>query len=430
MPDLALGIVEPREAVAAFERRGQLEPSFRWQDVWAEEHARAFAVAGVQRLDVLQVFQEELGAALSDGRSLADFRKAITPRLTAKGWWGDIEIKDAATGETRVTTFDNRRLQLIFDVNLRQSYAAGQWAAIERNKGRQPYVMYVTMRDERVRASHRAWDGVVLPIDHPWWDTHTPMCGWRCRCRVVAMAEKDITRRQAAGLPVQRDAPAEQFIPYVNPGTGEIQAVARGVDPGFGYRKGRGVERDAALHEAALRKALASPPLAAAMAVAQAQTSAPLLVSAASRRFRSFVDDVLDAGRPSASGRLALLGAVPPPAVRALASQGTALPAAVVGVTDVDVLRTLRADGAVSAEVYRRLPELLSKATALVQDPSTGSALYWVIDLMGADGAGTTLLARADVPAAGRPSPLLLRSLQAVDAQTLRTRYRLVWGRL
>lgn len=443
MPALNLGVVEPKDAVAAFERRGQLQPSFRWQDVWAEEHGRAFAVAGVMRLDVLQIFKDEVDAALRDGRSLAEFSKAIMPRLTAKGFWGDVEITDPATGEVRETRFDPRRLQLIFDMNLRQSYSAGQWAAIERNKARMPFVTYLTMRDERVRASHRPWDGVTLPVDDVWWESHTPPCGWRCRCRVKAGSAKDIERRRAAGLPVKTAAPPAQFIPYVNPSSGEISPVARGVDPGFGYRKSSSGERDAQLHEASLRKAIASYPLAAATTIAQAQADFPAFVATATRRFGKFVDQVVEAGQ--ASGQVRFIGALAPGAVRALQGQDIELASAVVAVRDVDVLHALRDSkaakaAAISPSVYRRLPELLARATAVILEVgSTPPALLYVVDLVGEDGQVAKLVVQLDMPVkirvedARRAVPLnLVRTATVMDSQALqdRTRYQLLWGRL
>lgn len=443
MAGAKLGLVEPKDAVAAFERRGQLQPSFRWQNVWADEHSRAFAVAGVMRLDVLQIFKDEVDAAVRDGRSLAEFSKAILPRLTAKGFWGDVEVTDPATGETRVSRFDYRRLQLIFDMNLRQSYSTGQWAAIERNKARMPFVTYLTMRDEYVRISHRPWDGVTLTVDDPWWDSHTPPCGWRCRCKVRSGSAKDIERRRAAGLPVKTVAPPVQFMPYVNPTSGEISPVARGVDPGFGYRKSTSGERDAQLHEASLRKALSSYPMAGATALAQAQADFPAFVASTTRRFGQFVDQVVDAGR--ASGQVRFIGALTPGAVRALESQGTELASAVVAVRDVDVLHALRDSKAdkpagISPSIYRRLPELLARAQAvLLEVGSTPPALLYVVDLVGEDGRVDKLVVQLDGPIkirvedARRAVPLnLVRTATVMDPQALqdRTRYQLLWGRL
>ena len=236
---LRLGVVEPRQAVAAFERRDLLLPSFRWQDVWQEEHARGVAVAGIMRQDLLQLFADELAQVVAAKSNLRQFRDSIQPALEKAGFWGDVEITDPVTGEKRITRFNDRRLRLIYDVNLRGSQAAGQWERIEATKAIKPLIMYRTMRDEFVRASHRPWDGLVLPVDAPFWQTHFPPNGWRCRCKAFAVSEKDVAAYKAAGYDIKREAPAEQLVEFVNRRTGSIEQIPRGVDPGFAWNPGR-----------------------------------------------------------------------------------------------------------------------------------------------------------------------------------------------
>ena len=238
-PGFKIGSAEPVDAFAAFSQRQLLAPSFRWEDVYQEEHAAAFAVSGVAQADVLAVFRAGIDNALAGGGNLADFAKALKPQLVAKGWWGDVEITDPATGDTRIGRFDDARLKLIYDVNLRQSYAAGRWARSERTAAAKPLMMYRTMRDERVRHSHALWDGVVLPVGHPFWDTHYPPNGWRCRCRAFALSERDVARYEGDGVVVKRDAPPVAYTEFVNRGTGEVSKVPVGIDPGFAYNPGK-----------------------------------------------------------------------------------------------------------------------------------------------------------------------------------------------
>lgn len=242
----ALGAIAPDDAIAAFEARGLLRPSFRWQEVWQAEHARAFAVAGVMRLDILTLIRDQVDAAVKGGTDFADFHKQLKRQLVAKGWWGNIEITDPSTGEVRKTKFNSQRLELIFDVNMRQSHAAGRWARAMRS--RKPYMMYSTMRDERVRASHKPWDRLVLPKTHPWWDTHYPPNGWRCRCTAFEIDDAGIEKLRAAGVKVQTEAPATTWVEFENKSTGQVERVPRGIDPGFAYNPGKvhveqGVER-------------------------------------------------------------------------------------------------------------------------------------------------------------------------------------------
>jgi hypothetical protein len=74
------------------------------------------------------------------GKTFQRFAAELTPLLQQKGWWGQQPAFDPITGETRWSQLGSiRRLQTIFDVNMRVSYAAGHWASFERNKATRPY---------------------------------------------------------------------------------------------------------------------------------------------------------------------------------------------------------------------------------------------------------------------------------------------------
>src|SRR5574337_208745 len=238
-PGFRLGTAEPKDAIDAFLARALLEPTFNWWDVWQDEHAAAFMVSGIAEHDVLQVVRDLVEQTLRTGGSFNDFADELKPALVANGWWGDVAITDPATGEQRITRFDDARLKLILDTNLRQSYAAGRWRAAQRSKRRRPYLMYRTMRDERVRISHRAWDGIALPVDDPFWATHYPPNGWRCRCRAISMSEEDLARYVADGFALKREAPPVEMVQYTDKRTGQTANVPAGIDPGFAYNPGQ-----------------------------------------------------------------------------------------------------------------------------------------------------------------------------------------------
>lgn len=238
-PDLRLGALEPADAVAAFNRRSLLWPSFRHDDVWQQEHLRGFASAGVMRYDVLQLLRDEVGLALQRGTGGREFAAGLRQRLADKGFWGKVEVANPATGELRTTTFNDARLKLIHDVNLGQSYMAGKAERYQRNKRYQPFLRYRTKRDEKVRASHQAWDGVTLPIDHPWWDLHHPRKAWRCRCDVQALSQRQVDALRKAGQTVITDPPADPLADQVDVRTGETLRLPVGVDAAFAYHPGK-----------------------------------------------------------------------------------------------------------------------------------------------------------------------------------------------
>ncbi|ASM75891.1 hypothetical protein VITFI_CDS1532 [Vitreoscilla filiformis] len=272
---LNLGQMTPRDAVRVFAERGDLLPSFRWQDVFQDEHARGVAVAGVARLDILNLFQGTLDQAIQEGRGDKWFREAMRGELVAKGWWGDIEITDPETGEVRTTRFDDRRLNLILDTNTRMTHAAARWQRMEQQKARKPLGLYQTMHDGRVSAQHALYDGVCLPLDDPWWNTHYPPCRYRCRCQAFSLDEKELQRRQDAGQTIKRTAPAEPDIEYIHPGTGEVMQVPIGVHPNFAYNPGRAGMRDKGLVDAIKATAPLLPPQVAQVVLADIVRAMP-----------------------------------------------------------------------------------------------------------------------------------------------------------
>lgn len=439
---MRLGVISPQDAVAAFDERKLLQPSFRWQDVWQAEHQRAFAVAGVSREDVLAIFREQLDAKFTEGTTLAEFSKAIRPALAAKGFWGDVEVTDPTTGETRVTRFDDRRLQLIYDVNVRQSYAAGKWDRYQATKKQLPFVLYRTMDDGRVRPEHAAWHNLVLPIDDPWVRSHWCPNGWRCRCVWVQVSQRGVERLQAAGQKLHFKAPADDFVPYINPWTGEVKAVPRGVDPGFGADPVRNAGRDASLAETVLQKAMRSDAYSGAVVAAQAATDMPALLVRRADQFAKWVADAQAAGRPS--GAVFTLGTVQPAVVRALAAVGEPLETSILAVRDVDMAHTLRAAGgrggarvAIPLDLYTQLPMLLSRPTAVLRVTGTEAGLVYVVDVRDAQGQVLKLyvLMSQDVSQVvdgqrARKVMNLVRtaSLQMPDALKDAKSFSVVWG--
>lgn len=65
-----------------------------------------------------------------------------------------------------------------------------RWMDIEETKEEFPYLEYVTARDEHVREEHRVLDGIVLPVDDPFWQSYYPPNGFRCRCSTRSHTER------------------------------------------------------------------------------------------------------------------------------------------------------------------------------------------------------------------------------------------------
>ena len=185
MPRPEIFNLPPREALEHFRAKGY-HVGYSWLDTSEGEHLRSFTVAKAMRLDILEDIRGEVDRTIAEGITFEEFYDELEPKLKVKGWWGRQKMVDPLTGKVRTVQLGNyHRLRTIFDTNLRTSYARGRWEMIERQAERAPWLLYDAVNDERTRPDHLAWDGTLLRWDDPFWQTHYPPNGWRCRCRVI-----------------------------------------------------------------------------------------------------------------------------------------------------------------------------------------------------------------------------------------------------
>ncbi|MCZ4258994.1 phage minor head protein [Sulfitobacter sp. G21635-S1] len=240
MAGIALEPLPPREALEYFRSKGYAPAlqRFDYRDHWREEHARGFVVAKAMRDDVLALIRTAVEDGLSEGKTLDRFRKDLAPQLKAKGWWGKSIERDPLTGELKEVQLGSmHRLKVIFDTNLRTSYAAGQWARLQRTKAFLPYLEYRQLQRETARDEHKPYDGLILPIDHPLWRKIFPPNGWFCGCYVRPMNDR-MLEREGKVLTSADEIAALETMPWTNPRTGETEALLEGIDPSFASNPG------------------------------------------------------------------------------------------------------------------------------------------------------------------------------------------------
>lgn len=187
--------MEPAAAVAFLRGKGYVI-SDSWTDVWQEAHTRAFTVAHVATTDVLEDIREAVDDALASGKTVKQFKDALTPTLQAKGWWGKAvdqetgEILKAYPGTIKPVQLGSpRRLEIIYQTNMQTAFQAGRYKGMKAAVVTHPYWQYVAVMDNRTRPDHRSLDGMVLRHDDAIWDSIYPPNGFRCRCRVRPVSE-------------------------------------------------------------------------------------------------------------------------------------------------------------------------------------------------------------------------------------------------
>lgn len=180
---LNVSIADLLEWIAAKDPR----PVGHWRELSAEEYSRSFAVARTAGYGIVSDIYEAFIASVGGRETEQDFTDRLLPLMRRKGWLGD---------ERKVAP----RLKLIFDTNLRVARASGRWERIRRTAHVFPYLRGVTARDERVRhppkseSDHRAFDALILPVEHAFWQRWFPPLGFRCRCSVIQMTRSQLAR--------------------------------------------------------------------------------------------------------------------------------------------------------------------------------------------------------------------------------------------
>lgn len=185
MPDLLLKPAPHYEA-ADWIRNKPIVARETFDRLVPELRARAFVVTGVENANVVQTLRDRI-AELPEGASWdavkADVVKGLSP-------WLD----DAESGTKRA----ERRATVLLRQHGFQAYAASQYEVMNRQRAVFPFWQYQTAQDDRVRDSHAALDGLVMPADSPFWKTHFPPWDWNCRCTVVPLQQADVDAMQQA----------------------------------------------------------------------------------------------------------------------------------------------------------------------------------------------------------------------------------------
>lgn len=193
-PDLLYLLGLPPEKAIEYLKSKGYRFSWDWYDTWQEAHAKAFTVAKAMRMDVLQDIRDVVQKALDEGITFNQFRKELEPQLKAKGWWGKKLVGDE-TGAKEVQLGSPWRLKTIYQTNLQNAYMSGRYKDFIENVDDRPYWQYVAVMDSRTRPAHAALNGKVFRYNDPFWQSFYPPNGWNCRCRVRALSDRDIQKR-------------------------------------------------------------------------------------------------------------------------------------------------------------------------------------------------------------------------------------------
>ena len=180
-----------------------------------EAKAMAFTVSALAQEEAIADAFRLVQRAIEQGQSLGEFKKEFERRMAAHG----VGLTDSY-------------IETVYRTNIQRAYNVGRYRQMTMPgvvKAR-PYWQYDAVNDSRTRPTHRAMDGRVYPADDPVWDTWYPPNGFRCRCRVNTLSERQVKR---LGLEV-RKGPVNETIEI--PGKGPVPLEP---DSGFAHNPGR-----------------------------------------------------------------------------------------------------------------------------------------------------------------------------------------------
>lgn len=215
------------EAIDFFSQKIRL-PTSGWTDIWQEQHSHSFIVSGASHDALVEDFYNAIQQARS-GKGYVDFRSSFDEIVAKHGW--------AHNGSP------GWRSKVIYDTNITQAYNAGRYQQMKSVKHLRPYWRYDHTSIEHPRLQHLAWNGIILPADDPWFNTHMPQNGWGCKCKVYSLSHIEASREwEKSGKTGPDTAPEilwEQRVVGKMGSNPRIVSTPVGIDPGFAYNPGK-----------------------------------------------------------------------------------------------------------------------------------------------------------------------------------------------
>jgi len=354
-----------------FFKAKKLVPTRRWDDLWQSEHDVGFMVAGITQADALATFKEAIADAMAKGTTLQEFQQQFNEKL-----WPGYAGPGSAAWRSRV----------IFETNLRTSYAAGRYQQMTDPDvlAARPFWEYrhgdsAKPRPQHVTPPPGGWNGVVLRADDPFWNTHYPPNGWGCTCKVFSLSPDDLADMGKDG---PDESPKIVTHDILNKKTGVIyKDVPEGIDPGFAYQPG------AKAHDVEFAQTFAAKIAdfearlgAKTFDAARDHVKEPLVEA-----YGDWVDEILARGQ--AKGETRVIGAMSETTVKALAERNIVPASAAIAIDDDQVLHILddakedRGAG-IGLEAAKTLPAILAEPKAVLLDTEVQALLY-VFDIEG-----------------------------------------------
>jgi SPP1 gp7 family putative phage head morphogenesis protein len=185
------------EAVAFIRAKAPLKRA-QFEQLLPELQALAFTVSGVTAADALQDLRDTV-ATLPEGVNFKTVQKQVAAKLAThldaedlQPLLVDLDPEELAAKQAQLM----QRARFLVRHHGNQAYAVTAYQDLQEHGDIFPFWKYLTVGDGHVRDTHRALDGLVLPKDHEFWQTHFPPWEFGCRCQVVPVTEGEYKEYQ------------------------------------------------------------------------------------------------------------------------------------------------------------------------------------------------------------------------------------------
>lgn len=380
----------PADAIDFLASKGY-KIGWNWQDTLDDAHARAFTVAKVARVDILQDIHQSLITALEKGQTFEEWSKNITPTLQNKGWWGKQFQVDSKGNTRQVQLGSPNRLKTIYQTNMQSAYMAGRYQQMLDTVDTHPYWRYVAILDGRTRPSHRAMNGKIFRYDDSFWATCYPPNGFNCRCRVSPTSSYKVEKNNLTVDDSEGKLETQESVIGQDGSGKDIIAKRTGIqvqgangknvffapDAGFNVSPS---EAQANLGQHLLQSAASAPPKIAAQVI-EATLANPKAKAVLVKDYQAWAEPLLDK-QAFSTGELRYVGGLPSKSLPILEQHGLMPASDVIAISDEKLLHGLRSGkvGALDKATWLNLVDILQKPKAILLDviskPSAPSLLY------------------------------------------------------
>lgn len=168
----------------------KLKISYTYKDLEREAHNESFTAAGIMKTDILNDIHDALLKAQKDGVGFNEFKRSLKATLSEKGWYGQKDIVNPLTGETRTININSTRLKTIYTTNMQRAYNLSR-ATVMMGYTYKVYWLYKSAKLSTSRSSHSKMHNIAIHKDDAWWLINYPPNDYNCKCYVIPISEKE-----------------------------------------------------------------------------------------------------------------------------------------------------------------------------------------------------------------------------------------------